>query len=174
MDDQVKLDSIKNETVAVIGYGIQGNAQANNLKDSGLKVVVGLRKTGKSWEHAKKDGHDVREVAEAAKIGDIIQILVPDMEQAKVYKHEIAPYLKSGKAIGFSHGASIHWKWIDPPEDVDVIMVAPKAPGQRVRELYLENFGTPALVAVNQDSTKRAWDRVLAMAKGLPQGTTLP
>ena len=167
MDDQVKLDSIKNDTVAVIGYGIQGNAQANNLKDSGLKVVVGLRKTGKSWERAKKDGHDVLEIVEAAKIGDIIQILVPDMEQAKVYKQEIAPYLTSGKAIGFSHGASIHWKWIDPPENVDVIMVAPKAPGQRVRELYLENFGTPALVAVNQDATKRAWDRVLAMAKGI-------
>lgn len=167
MDDQVKLDSIKNETVAVIGYGIQGHAQSNNLKDSGIKVIVGLRKGGKSWERAKKDGHDVREVGEAAKNSDIIQVLIPDMEQARVYKQEIAPHLKSGKALGFSHGAAIHWKWIEPPKDVDVIMVAPKAPGQRVRELYLENFGTPALVAVHQDPTKKAWDRVLAMAKGI-------
>lgn len=167
MDDQVKLDSIKNETVAVIGYGIQGHAQSNNLKDSGIKVIVGLRKGGKSWEQAKKDGHDVREVGEATKNSDIIHVLIPDMEQARVYKQEIAPHLKSGKALGFSHGAAIHWKWIEPPKDVDVIMVAPKAPGQRVRELYLENFGTPALVAVHQDPTKKAWDRVLAMAKGI-------
>ena len=167
MDDQVKLDSIKNETVAVLGYGIQGHAQSNNLKDSGIKVIVGLRKGGKSWEQAKKDGHDVREVGEAAKNSDIIHILIPDMEQARVYKQEIAPHLKSGKALGFSHGAAINWKWIEPPKDVDVIMVAPKAPGQRVRELYLENFGTPALVAVHQDPTKKAWDRVLAMAKGI-------
>jgi ketol-acid reductoisomerase len=167
MDNQVKLDSIKNETVAVIGYGIQGHAQANNLKDSGIKVIVGLRKRGKSWEQAAKDGHDVREVGEAVKNSDIIHILIPDMEQARVYKQEIAPHLKNGKALGFSHGAAIHWKWIDPPKDVDVIMVAPKAPGQRVRELYLENFGTPALVAVYQDATTRAWDRVLAMAKGI-------
>jgi ketol-acid reductoisomerase len=167
MDDQVKLDAIKNETVAVIGYGIQGHAQANNLKDSGIKVIVGLRKGGKSWEQAKKDCHDVREVNEAAKNADIIHILIPDMEQARVYKQEIAPHLKSGQALGFSHGAAIHWQWIDAPKDVDVIMVAPKAPGQRVRELYLENFGTPALVAVHQDATKRAWDRILAMAKGI-------
>lgn len=167
MDDQVKIDAIKNETIAVVGYGIQGHAQANNLKDSGLKVIVGLRKDGNSWKQAEKDGHDVRDVSEAAKSADIIHILIPDMEQARVYKKEIAPHLKSGKALGFSHGAAIHWKWIEPPKDVDVIMVAPKAPGQRVRELYLENFGTPALVAVHQDATKRAWDRVLAMAKGI-------
>lgn len=167
MDDQVKLDPIKNETVAVIGYGIQGHAQANNLKDSGIKVIVGLRKGGKSWEQAEKDGHDVQEVKDAVKNSDIIHILIPDMEQARVYKQEIAPHLHKGNALGFSHGAAIHWRWIDPPKDVDVIMVAPKAPGQRMRELYLENFGTPALVAVYQDSTKRAWDRCLAMAKGI-------
>lgn len=167
MDNQVKLDSIKNETIAVIGYGIQGHAQANNLKDSGIKVIVGLRKGGKSWEHAAKDGHKVQEVSDAVKNSDIIHILIPDMEQARVYKQEIAPHLKKGKALGFSHGAAIHWQWIDAPKDVDVIMVAPKAPGQRVRELYLENFGTPALVAVHQDATKRAWDRCLAMAKGI-------
>lgn len=167
MDDQVKLDPIKNETIAVIGYGIQGHAQANNLKDSGIKVIVGLRKEGRSWEQAEKDGHTVQEVSEAAKNSDIIHMLIPDMEQARVYRREITPHLRKGKALGFSHGAAIHWSWIDPPKDVDVIMIAPKAPGQRVRELYLENFGTPALVAVHQDFTKRAWDRCLAMAKGI-------
>lgn len=167
MDDQVKLDPIKKETVAVIGYGIQGHAQANNLKDSGIKVIVGLRSGGKSWDQAKKDKHNVQEVSDAVKNSDIIHILIPDMEQARVYKQEIAPNLKRGKALGFSHGAAIHWQWIDAPKDVDVIMVAPKAPGQRVRELYLEDFGTPALVAVHHDATGRAWDRVLAMAKGI-------
>ena len=167
MDDQVTLDSIKNETIAVIGYGIQGYAQSNNLKDSGINVIVGLRKGGKSWERAKRDGHNVQEVGEATKNADLVHILIPDMEQARVYKQEIAPYLKNGQALGFSHGAAVHWRWIDPPKDVDVIMVAPKAPGQRVRELYLEDFGTPALVAVHQDATKRAWNRVLAWAKGI-------
>src|SRR5574341_1869701 len=167
MDNQVKLDPLKNETVAVIGYGIQGHAQANNLKDSGIKVIVGLRKGGRSWEKAEKDGHKVQEVSDAVKNSDIIHILIPDMEQARVYKQEIATHLKKGKALGFSHGAAIHWQWIDAPKDVDVIMVAPKAPGKRVRELYLENFGTPALVAVHQDASKRAWDRCLAMAKGI-------
>lgn len=167
LDDQVKLDPIQKETVAVIGYGIQGHAQANNLKDSGIKVIVGLRKDGSSWEKARKEGHDVREVGEAAKNADIIHVLIPDMEQARTYKQEIAPHVTKGKALAFSHGAAIHWSWIEAPKDVDVIMVAPKAPGQRVRELYLENFGTPALVAVHQDYTKRALERVLAMAKAM-------
>ncbi|GIU71663.1 MAG: ketol-acid reductoisomerase [Candidatus Nitrosocaldaceae archaeon] len=167
MDNDVSLDPIKDEVVAVIGYGIQGHAQANNLKDSGIKVIVGLRKGGNSWEKAKKEGHDVRTVSEAAEAADIIHILIPDMEQARVYEEEIKPYLKEGNALGFSHGAAIHWQWIKPPENVDVIMVAPKAPGQRLRELYLENFGTPAIVAVEQDYTKRAWDRCLALAKGI-------
>jgi ketol-acid reductoisomerase len=167
MDNEVSLDPIKDEVVAVIGYGIQGHAQANNLKDSGIKVIVGLREGGNSWERAKKEGHDVRTVSEAAEAADIIHILIPDMEQARVYEEEIKPHLKEGNALGFSHGAAIHWQWIKPPENVDVIMVAPKAPGQRLRELYLENFGTPAIVAVEQDYTKRAWDRCLALAKGI-------
>ncbi|RMF30212.1 MAG: ketol-acid reductoisomerase [Candidatus Nitrosothermus koennekii] len=167
MDNDVSLDPIKDEVVAVIGYGIQGHAQANNLKDSGIKVIVGLREGGNSWEKAKKEGHDVRTVSEAAEAADIIHILIPDMEQARVYEEEIKPHLKEGNALGFSHGAAIHWQWIRPPENVDVIMVAPKAPGQRLRELYLENFGTPAIVAVEQDYTKRAWDRCLALAKGI-------
>lgn len=166
-DEDVKLDAIKDQVVAVMGYGIQGHAQANNLRDSGIKVVVGLKKDGKSWNRAKDDGHDVMSVSEATKVADIIHILIPDMEQARVYNEEIKPYLRDGNALSFSHGAAIHWQWINPPKNVDVIMVAPKAPGQRVRELYLENFGTPAIVAVEQDYTKKAWDRCLALAKGI-------
>jgi ketol-acid reductoisomerase len=165
-DEQVSLDAIKNETIAVLGYGIQGSAQANNLRDSGLNVIVGVRK-GKSYDQAVKDGHDVRSVSEAVKSSSIILVLLPDMEQAKVYKEEIMPYLSNGKALCFAHGAAIHWQWIKPPSYVDVFMVAPKAPGQRLRELYLENFGTPALVAVYQDATGKAWDRCLAIAKGI-------
>jgi len=156
----------KNEVIAVLGYGIQGRAQSSNLSDSGFKVIVGLRKGGKSWDLAKNDGHTVMEMEEAAKAADIIHILVPDMVQGEVYE-QIAPHITKGKALGFSHGASIHWGWIKPPPDVDVFMVAPKAPGQRVREVYLQGFGTPSVVAVQQDATGRAWDRTLEFAKGI-------
>ena len=169
-DDDVSLDPIKGETIAVIGYGIQGAAQASNLRDSGLKVVVGLREGGKSWAKAKSEGHKVASIADAVKKADIVHVLIPDMRQSQTFKEEIRPHLKKDMALSFSHGAAIHWKWIVAPKNVDVIMLAPKAPGQRVRELYLENFGTPALVAVHQDATGRAWDRILAMAKGV--GTT--
>ncbi len=166
-DDDVKTDQVrKNETIAVLGYGIQGRAQASNLSDSGFKVIVGLRKGGKSWDLAKSDGHNVMEVAEAAQKADIIHMLVPDMVQGEVY-NEIAPYVTKGKALGFSHGAAVHWGWIKPPPDVDVFMVAPKAPGQRVREVYLQGFGTPSVVAVHQDATGRAWDRTLEFSKGI-------
>ena len=171
-DADVKLEILKDQTIAVIGYGIQGRAQANNLKDSGLDVIVGLRTGGKSWTLAKNDGQSVMEIQEAAKKADIIHILVPDMEQAYLYKKEINPHVTENKAICFSHGAAIHWNWIEPPKDVDIIMVAPKGPGQRVRELYKDGFGTPSLVAVFQDYTRTAWDRVLALAKGI--GSTRP
>jgi ketol-acid reductoisomerase len=171
-DNDVTLDSIKNQTIAVIGYGIQGNAQANNLKDSGLNVVVGLRKGGSSWKIAEADGQNVMEVKKAVRIADIIHILIPDMEQAVAYKNEISPYLTENKALCFSHGASIHWGWIEPPTNVDVIMVAPKGPGQRVRELFQEGFGTPSLVAVYRDYTGTALNRVLSLAKGI--GSTRP
>jgi ketol-acid reductoisomerase len=171
-DNDVTLDSIKNQIIAVIGYGIQGKAQANNLKDSGLNVVVGLRKEGNSWKIAEADGQNVMEVRDAVRIADIIHILIPDMEQADVYKNEISPYVTENKALSFSHGASIHWKWIEPPTNVDVIMVAPKGPGQRVRELFQEGFGTPSLVAVYRDHTGTALNRVLALAKGI--GSTRP
>jgi ketol-acid reductoisomerase len=172
LDSDVSLDPIKNQTVAVIGYGIQGRAQASNMKDSGLTVVVGLRKGGKTWHQAESEGHSVMEISEACKAADIIHILIPDMEQADTYKRDIAPRVTAGKALSFSHGAAIHCKWIVPPEDVDVIMVAPKGPGQRVRELYQEGFGIPSLVAVQQNPTGKAWDRVLGMAKGI--GSTRP
>lgn len=166
-DKDVSIDPIKNETIAVLGYGIQGNAQANNLRDSGLSVIVGLSKGGQSWKKAQEDGHKVMSVADACKAADIIHVLIPDMIQALVYKDEIEQNLSKGNALSFSHAAAIHWGWIKAPNFVDVIMVAPKGPGSKVRETYLEGFGTPSIVAVHQDFTKRAWNRTLGIAKGI-------
>ena len=163
-DADISLDPIKDQTIAVIGYGIQGDAQANNMKDSGLKVIVGLREGSPTWNKAKEDGHQVMSVADATKQADIVHILLPDMVQAKVYKEEIGPNLSEGNALSFSHAAAIYWKWIDAPENVDLIMVAPKGPGSKVRETYLQNFGTPSIVAVEQDKTGNAWDRTLGIA----------
>ena len=166
-DSDVSLDPIKNQTIAILGYGIQGNAQANNLKDSGLNVIVGLQESGASWKKAKDDGHHLMSISKACEKADIIHVLIPDMVQAQVYKEEIEPYLKTGNALSFSHAAAIHWGWIKAPKDVDVIMVAPKGPGSKVRETYQQGFGTPSIVAVHQDYTKKAWDRTLAIAKGI-------
>ena len=166
-DDDISLDPIKDQTVAVIGYGIQGDAQANNMKDSGLNVIIGLKQGGNSWKKAESDGHKVLPVAEACKQADIIHVLIPDMIQAQIYKDEIGPNLSEGKALSFSHAAAIHWKWIEAPNNVDVIMVAPKGPGSKVRETYLDGFGTPSIVAVEQDHTGKAWDRTLGIAKAV-------
>ena len=166
-DADVNLDLIKNQTIAVLGYGIQGHAQANNLKDSGLKVIVGLQEGGASWKKAQADGHQVMSISQACDSADIIHVLIPDMVQAKVYKDHIESHLKAGKALSFSHAAAIHWNWIKAPTDVDVIMVAPKGPGSKVRETYQQGFGTPSIVAVYQDYTKKAWERTLGIAKGL-------
>jgi len=166
-DSDISLDPVKDQIIAVIGYGIQGDAQANNMKDSGLNVVIGLKEGGTSWQKAKDDGHEVLSVADACKKADIIHILIPDMIQAKVYKEEIAPNLSEGNALSFSHAAAIYWKWIDAPDNVDVIMVAPKGPGSKVRETYLENFGTPSIIAVEQDKTGKAWDRTLGIGKAI-------
>ena len=166
-DNDVSLDPIKGQTIAVIGYGIQGDAQANNMKDSGLNVIVGLKEGGNSWKKAESDGMKVMTVSEACKTADIIHVLIPDMVQAQVYKEEIEPHLSENKALSFSHAASIHWKWIDAPQNIDIIMVAPKGPGSKVRETYLDGFGTPSIVAVHQDYTKKAWDRTLGLAKAI-------
>ena len=165
-DKGISLEAVKDQIISVIGYGIQGRAQALNMKDSGLNVIVGLKKGGASWEKAVNDGQKVFEVAEASQKADIIHMLIPDMAQSKVYKSEIQTHLEKGNALCFSHGAAIHCKWITPPDWVDVIMVAPKGPGQRVRELYVDGFGVPAIIAVQNDYTGKAWDRVLAVGKG--------
>lgn len=166
-DHDVTLEPLRTETVAVIGYGIQGSAQAKNMQESGLNVIIGARRGGRSWDRACGDGHRVYEIAEAVVKADIIHVLIPDMEQARVYREQIGPSLADDKALGFSHGAAIHWGWIKPPSWIDVFMVAPKGPGQRVRELYQQGFGVPALVAVHQDHTGKAWPRILGMAKAI-------
>jgi len=166
-DADISLDPVRDQTIAVIGYGIQGDAQANNMRDSGLDVVVGLREGGSSWKKAEADGHRVMPVADATREADVIHVLVPDMVQGRVYRDEIGPNLSEGKALSFSHAAAIHWKWIEAPPDVDLIMVAPKGPGSKVRETYLDGFGTPAIVAAEQDFTGKAWDRALGIAKAI-------
>lgn len=166
-DSDIRLDSIQNEVIAVIGYGIQGSAQANNMKDSGLNIIIGLPESSSSSKKARDDGHQVMSIQDACQKADIIHVLIPDMVQAKVYKDHIEPQLKAGKALSFSHGAAIYWHWIDPPADIDVIMIAPKGPGSKVRETYQQGFGTPSIVAVHQDYTKKAWERTLGIAKGI-------
>lgn len=166
-DEDINLDLIKSQTIAVIGYGIQGNAQANNMKDSGLNVIIGLNSGGTSWSLAESDGHTVMAVSDAVKKADIIHILIPDMVQATTYRTEIGPNLSKDKALSFSHAAAIYWKWIEPPSNVDLIMVAPKGPGSKVRETYLDGFGTPSIVAVEQDYTGTAWNRTLGIAKAI-------
>jgi ketol-acid reductoisomerase len=166
-DADVSLDPLKNKTIAVIGYGSQGCAQAQTMRDSSLNVILGLRPKGKSWNQAKKDGFKVYSVSEAAEKGDIIHMLIPDLEQPSVYKDHIESYMTSGKALGFAHGFNIHFKQIVPPPDVDVVMVAPKSPGFKVKDMYLNGFGVPALIAVYQDYSGQAREVALAMAKGL-------
>jgi len=162
----VNKEVLYGKTIAVIGYGSQGHAQAQNLRDSGYKVIIGLR-PGKSWNQAAEDGFEVFSVAEATRQADLVQILMPDEKQAQVYRDEIAPNLKSGAALSFSHGFNIHFAQIVPPADVDVIMVAPKGPGHLVRRVYTEGFGVPALIAVHQDTTGKAKDIALAYASGV-------
>ncbi len=167
-DQDADLAVLKGKKIAVMGYGSQGHAQAQNLKDSGLDVVVGLAKgIDDSWEKAEEAGMTVMTVAEAANQGDLIQILLPDELQARVYAEEIAPYMTEGKALMFSHGFNIHFGQIVPPANVDVIMVAPKSPGHMVRQMYTEGAGVPGLVAVQQDYTGKARDIAMAYAKGI-------
>jgi ketol-acid reductoisomerase len=161
------LDYLKGRTVAIIGYGSQGHAHALNLRDSGVDVVVGLYPGSKSWAKAEAAGLKALTTAEAAKVADVVMILVPDHTQADLYNESIKPHMTPGKTLMFAHGFNIHFQQIAPPEGVDVSMVAPKAPGHRVRELYTEGVGVPALVAVHQNATGEALERALAYALAL-------
>ncbi|CFX85936.1 Acetohydroxy acid isomeroreductase [Syntrophomonas zehnderi OL-4] len=171
-DADTNLNLLNGKTVAVMGFGSQGHAQAQNLKESGVKVVVGLRKpcdefTEQEWNKVIEAGITPMTVAEAAQAGDIIHILLPDEIQARVYKEEIQPYLVKGNALGFSHGFNIHFGQIVPPDFVDVFMVAPKSPGHLVRRMYQKGAGVPGLIAVEQDYTGQAKELGLAYACGI-------
>jgi ketol-acid reductoisomerase len=161
------LDYLKGRTVAIIGYGSQGHAHALNLRDSGVDVVVGLYPGSKSWAKAESAGLRVMTAAQAAEAANEIMILVADHIQADLYNKDIAPHMTKGKTLMFAHGFNIHFKQIAPPPDVDVSMVAPKAPGHRVRELYVEGAGVPALIAVHQNPSGKAVERALAYALAL-------
>ena len=161
------MSLLEGKTIAIIGYGSQGHAHALNLKESGCNVIVGLYKGSKSWAKAEAQGFEVYTAAEAAKKADIIMILINDEKQAKMYKEDIAPNLEPGNMLMFAHGFAIHFGQIVPPADVDVTMIAPKAPGHTVRSEYQRGRGTPCLVAVHQDATGKALDKALAYAQAI-------
>ncbi|MBN9477890.1 MAG: ketol-acid reductoisomerase [Bordetella sp. SCN 67-23] len=167
-DKDCDLSLIKGKTVAIIGYGSQGHAHAQNLNDSGVKVVVGLRKGGASWDKAANAGLTVKEVNDAVKDADVVMILLPDENIAKVYAENVGPNMKKGAVLAFAHGFNVHYGAVVPREDIDVIMVAPKAPGHTVRGTYTQGGGVPHLVAVHQDKSGAARDIALsyAMANG--------
>ncbi len=166
-DNDADLELLAGKTVAVLGYGSQGHAHALNLKDSGVDVVVGLRKSSASWAAAEKDGLKVVETAAAAKAGDIIMVLLPDQNQSSVYTNDIRPNLESGNVLAFAHGFNIHFNQIVPPADVDVFMIAPKGPGHLVRRVFAAGGGVPCLLAVHQDASRKATDLAVAYAKGI-------
>ena len=164
-DADIKI--LKKKTIAIIGYGSQGHAHARNLHDSGMKVVVGLRKGSAFWKRAEKDGLNVMTVPEATKKSNIMMILIPDDKQKAMYESDIEPNLKKGMALAFGHGFNIHFGQIVPPTDVDVFMIAPKGPGHLVRRTYEQGAGVPCLMAIHQDVTKNARKIALAYAKGI-------
>jgi ketol-acid reductoisomerase len=166
-DKDASLQPLLGKTIAVIGYGSQGHAHAMNLRDSGLSVVVGLHEGSASRPKAEADGLKVESVADAAKSADLIMILVPDQTAKKVYDESIQQHMTPGKTLMFAHGFNIHFGQVAPPQGVDVSMIAPKSPGHRLRELYQEGVGVPALVAVHQDASGKAKEVALAYAKGL-------
>jgi len=165
-DNTVTEDALQGKKIAVIGYGSQGHAHSQNLKDNGYDVVIGIR-PGKSFDQAKEDGFEVYPVAEAVKQSDVVMILLPDEIQGQVYKEEIEPNLEEGNALVFAHGFNIHFKVIQPPENVDVFLVAPKGPGHLVRRTFAEGSAVPALYAVYQDATGKATQLALSYAKGI-------
>ncbi len=161
------IKALENKTIAVIGYGSQGHAHALNLRDSGVKVIVGLREGGKSWGKAEAAGFKVYSVAEAVKRADVVMLLINDEKQAEVYKESIESNIKDGAALAFAHGFNIHFKQIIPPANVDVFMIAPKGPGHTVRSEYQDGKGVPCLVAVYQNYTGKALETALAYAAGI-------
>ncbi|GGE79106.1 ketol-acid reductoisomerase [Priestia taiwanensis] len=162
----VEKNVLEGKKIAIVGYGSQGHAHAQNLRDNGFDVVIGLRQ-GKSWEKAVEDGFPVKAVADAAQEADVVMVLLPDERQAEVYENEIEPHLTVGKALVFAHGFNIHFGQITPPEDVDVFLVAPKGPGHLVRRTFSEGGAVPALFAVYQDATGTAREKALSYADGI-------
>ncbi len=171
-DQDADLNIIKNLNVTIVGYGSQGHAHAANLKDSGVNVTIGLRKDGSSWAKAGNAGHVVKEVADSVKDADIVMLLIPDETMAAIYKEQIEPNLKSNATLAFAHGFNVHYKFIAPKDDVDVIMIAPKGPGHTVRSEFLKGGGVPTLIAVYQNKSGQAKEKALsyAMANGGTKG----
>jgi ketol-acid reductoisomerase len=163
-DKDADLSLIQGKKVAIIGYGSQGHAHANNLKDSGVSIVVGLRAGSASAAKATNAGLEVQEITDAVAGADVVMVLAPDEHQARLYRDQIAPHIKQGAALAFAHGFNIHFGQIEPREDLDVIMIAPKGPGHLVRSTYTQGGGVPSLIAVQQDATGRARDIALAYA----------
>ena len=166
-NNDANLDLLKNKVIGIIGYGSQGHAHALNLKDNGQNVLIGLYQGSKSWEKAVSDGLEVTLVDDLAKRADIIMMLLPDHTMASVYKESIEPYLSTDKTLMFAHGFNIHYKAIVPPNNVDVSMVAPKAPGHRMREVFIKDSGVPGLLAIHNDASGKAKEIALAYSKGV-------
>lgn len=165
-EDSVKENALQGKVIAIIGYGSQGHAHAQNLRDNGNQVIIGIRE-GKSAQKAREDGFEVYEVAEATKKADVVMILAPDEIQGNLYENEIKPNLEAGNALAFAHGFNIHFDVIQPPKDVDVFLVAPKGPGHLVRRTFVDGFAVPSLFAVYQDATGNANQLALSYAKGI-------
>jgi len=169
-DKDADLRLIKGKKVTILGYGSQGHAHALNLKDSGVKVSVGLRKGGASWDKARKAGMEVKDIADAVKAADFVMILLPDEHIADVYRSEVEPHIKKGAALAFAHGFNIHFGQVVPRSDLDVVMVAPKAPGHTVRSTYVQGGGVPMLIAIHQNPSKTARDLALSYAAAIGGG----
>ena len=174
-DTDCNLGLLDGKTVSIIGFGSQGHAHAMNLAESGVKVAVGLRKGSAHWEKAAKFAEtnpnlSVMSIEEAAEAGDIVMMLVPDELAADIYKNQVAPHMKEGNALAFAHGFNIHFQFVKPQDNIDVIMIAPKGPGHTVRSQYLEGKGVPSLIAIEQDYTGKARDLALAYASGIGAG----